>query len=202
MTKAPAKQNRTLPSWLVTGVVATLAVLYTLFVFLPAQHKAAALKSKKYELMQYVSNRSKTHEKIAQARQRQAQIQEVSTAWRQNAPDSTEIGRTLSNITQQARQAGVTLQRFDPEPQVRLQSIAQQPISVALEGDFAQVFQFLTRVETLPHRVWITNLTLSPIAAATSGERPAGESAQTLRVEMTLTIFLDLDENSAQAKST
>jgi type IV pilus assembly protein PilO len=197
--KTQSKQNRSLPSWLVTGVVATLAVLYTLFVFLPAQHKAAALKSKKYELMQYVSNRSKTHEKIAQARQRQAQIEEVSTAWHQNAPDATEIGRTLSSITQQARQSGVTLQRFDPEPQVRLQAIAQQPISVALEGDFAQVFQFLHRVESLPHRVWITNLTLSPVAIAGTS---TGEAAQTLRVEMTLTIFLDLDENSAQAKST
>jgi Tfp pilus assembly protein PilO len=174
-------------------------VLYTLFVFLPVQHKTAAFKSKKYELMQYVANRSKTNEKIAQARQRQAQIEQVSAVWRQNAPDSTEIGRTLSNITQQARQSGVTLQRFDPEPQVRLQAIAQQPISVALEGDFAQVFQFLHRVETLPHRVWISNLTLSP---GTAADPSVGQTAQTLRVEMTLTIFLDLDENSAQAKST
>ncbi|WP_254508909.1 type IV pilus inner membrane component PilO [Anatilimnocola floriformis] len=192
MTKSKAAQNRSLPSWLVTGVVATLAVLYTLFVFLPTQHKTAALKSKKYELMQYVANRSKTNEKITQARQRQSQVEQVSLAWRENAPDVSETGRALSSITQQARQAGVTLQRFDPEPQVRLQTIAQQPIAVALEGDFEQVFQFLQRVETLPHRVWVSHLTLSP----------AGENTQTLRVEMTLTIFIELDENSAQAKST
>jgi len=192
MTKPPVKQNRTLPSWLVTGVVATLAVLYTLFIFLPTQHKTSALKSKKYELMQYVANRSKTNEKIELARQRQAKIEQLSLVWRQHAPDASEVGRALSNITQQARQAGVTLQRFDPEPQVRLQTIAQQPIAVALEGNFAQAFDFLHRLESLPHRVWISNLTLSP----------AGEDAQTLRVEMTLTIFVDLDENSAQAKST
>ena len=198
MTKTKANQ-RSLPSWLVTGVVATLAVLYTLFVFLPTQHKMAALKSKKYELMQYVANRSKTNEKITQARERQNEVEKVSLAWKQNAPDVSEIGRTLSSITQQARQAGVTLQRFDPEPQVRMQAIAQQPIAVALEGDFAQVFDFLHRVETLPHRVWISHLTLSP---ANAGNGATGEAAQTLRVEMTLTIFVDLDENSAQAKST
>lgn len=186
-----SKQKPTLPSWLVTAVVATLAVLYTLFVFLPTQRKTAALKSKKYELMQYVANRLKTHEKIEQARARQTQIELVSLDWSRNAPSLGEMGRMLSSITQQARQAGVTLQKFDPEPQVKLQTVAQQPIAVSLEGDFAQVFDFLQRLESLPHRVWITNLTLSP----------ATEDAQTLRAEMTLTIFADLDENSAQAKS-
>jgi Tfp pilus assembly protein PilO len=182
----------TLPSWLVTGVVASLAVVYALFVFLPTQRKASALKLKKYELMQYVANRLKTSEKIEQARQRQTQIEQVSVAWRQHAPRNGELGRMLSGITQQARQAGVTLQRFDPQPQVALQYISQQPIVVALEGDFAQVFDFLQRVETMPHRVWISNFTLSS----------AAEDGQTLRAEMTLTIFADLAENSEQAKST
>lgn len=184
--------NRSLPSWLVTGVVATLAVLYTLFVFLPTQRKTSALKSKKYELMQYVANRQKTHEKIEQARQRQTQVEQVNVVWQQNTPDVDEVGRVLSNITLHARKSGVTLQKFDPEPQVHLQTIAQQPIAVALEGDFEEIFDFLHRLEALPHRVWISNLTLSPTA----------EDGKTLRAEMTLTIFADLDENSAQAKST
>ena len=184
-------KNRTPPSWLVTGIVATLAVLYTLFIFLPAQRKATALNSKKYELMQYVANRLKTNEKIEQARERQTQVEQVSASWQQHAPNANEVGRMLSGITLQARQAGVTLQRFDPQPQVPLQTISQQPISVALEGDFAQIFDFLHRLETMPHRVWISNLTLST----------STEDAQTLRAEMTLTIFVDLAENSAQAKS-
>ncbi len=191
MTKKTTS-NRSLPSWLVTGVVATMAVLYTLLVFLPTQRKTAALKSKKYELMQYVANRLKTHEKIEQARQRQAQVEQVSLAWQKNAPDVGEVGRVLSSITLHARKAGVTLQKFDPEPQVPLQTVVQQPITVALEGDFEEIFDFLHRLETLPHRVWISNFTLSP----------SSEDAQTLRAEMTLTIFADLAENSAQAKST
>lgn len=183
--------SRSLPSWLVTGVVASLAVVYALFVFLPAQRKAATLKLKKYELMQYVANRLKTSEKIEQARQRQLQVEQVTLAWRQHAPQVGDLGRMLSGITQQARQAGVTLQRFDPQPQVPLQFVSQQPIQVALEGDFAQVFDFLQRIETMPHRVWISNLTLSA----------AGEDGETLRAEMTLTIFADLAENSESAKS-
>lgn len=183
--------SRSLPSWLVTGVVASLAVVYALFVFLPAQRKASLLKLKKYELMQYVANRLKTSEKIEQARQRQLEVEQVTLAWRQHAPQAGELGRMLSGITQQARQAGVTLQRFDPQPQVPLQFVSQQPIQVALEGDFAQVFDFLQGIETMPHRVWISNLTLSA----------AGEDGETLRAEMTLTIFADLAENSEQAKS-
>jgi Tfp pilus assembly protein PilO len=190
MIKKPIS-NRTPPSWLVTGAVATLAVLYTLFIFLPAQRKATTLKLKKYELMQYVANRQKTNEKIEQALQRQTQVEQVSLAWRQHAPDANEVGRMLSGLTLQARQAGVTLQRFDPQPQVPLQTISQQPIAVAIEGDFAQIFDFLHRLESMPHRVWISNLTLSS----------SSEDAQTLRAEMTLTIFVDLAENSAQAKS-
>ena len=60
-----------------------------------------------------------------------------------------------------------------------------------LEGDFAQIFDVLERLESRPHRVWISNLTLS---------QPA-EDGKTLRAEMTLTIFADLAENSEPAKS-
>jgi Tfp pilus assembly protein PilO len=184
-------KSLTLPSWLVTCGVASLAVVYVLFVFLPTQRKAKQLKLKKYELMQYVANQLKTSEMIKQARERHAEVEQVTVAWRRHAPHVSELGRTLSGITQQARQAGVVLQRFDPQPQIPLQVITQQPIQVALEGDFAQVFDFLQRIETMPHRVWISNLTLSP----------ASEDGQTLRAEMTLTIFADLAENSEQAKS-
>src|SRR5204863_7393842 len=99
--------SRTPPSWLVTGIIATLAVLYTLFVFLPGQHKAAVFRSRKYELMQYVSNQLKTIERIQQAQQRQAQMVQTAAAWHEHAPKASELGRNLSAITMHARQAGV-----------------------------------------------------------------------------------------------
>lgn len=190
MSKSKAT-SRTPPSWLVTGVIAALAVLYTLFVFLPGQRKATALRSRKYELMQYVSNQVKTTERIHHARQRQAEMEKTTAVWHEHAPETSELGRNLSAITMHARQAGVTLQRFDPQPQVSLKSIAQQPIAVALEGDFTQIFDFLHRLESMPHRAWITNLTLSVPT----------ENGKTLRAEMTLTIFADLAGNSESAKS-
>src|SRR5688500_122025 len=99
-----SKTSRTLPSWLVTGVVAALAVLYTLFVFLPGQHKAALLRSRKYELMQYVANQLKTTERIQQAQQRNVQMLQTTAVWHENAPETSELGRHLSAITMHARQ--------------------------------------------------------------------------------------------------
>jgi Tfp pilus assembly protein PilO len=191
MSKLKSASSRTPPSWLVTGFVATLAVLYTLFIFMPGQRKAAALKLKKLELMQYVTNQAKTTLKIQQAQERNAQALQTTVAWHEQAPKVSDLGRTLSSITLDARQAGVTLQKFDPLPQVKLNSLVQQPIAVALEGDFAQIFDFLARLESRPHRIWISNLTLS---------QPA-EDGKTLRAEMTLTIFADLAENAERAKS-
>jgi len=192
MTKSKNTPARSLPSWLVTGVVGALAVLYTMFVFVPAQRKAKVLKSKKYELMQYVSNQTKMSDKIEKALQRQRDIEATTTIWQEHAPRGSELGRNLSAITQQARAAEVTIQRFDPQPLVAMKTVAQQSITVALEGNFQQVFDFLHRVESMPHRVWITNLSLAS----------SSEDAQTLRAEMTLTIFADLAENSGSAKST
>ncbi|QDU28782.1 Pilus assembly protein, PilO [Anatilimnocola aggregata] len=192
MIKTKTTSARSLPSWAVTGLVAALAVLYTLFIFLPTQRNATKLRSKKYELMQYVSNQTKMSDKIEKALQRQRDIEVTTTNWLQQAPRAGDVGRNLSAITQHARGAGVIIQRFDPQPMVPLKVVAQQSISVALEGNFQQVFDFLERVETMPHRVWITNLTVSS----------ASEDAQTLRAEMTLTIFADLAENSGSAKST
>lgn len=191
MKKNAQANSRSLPSWLVTGLIAAAAVAYTMFVFLPQQRKTGLLKAKKFELMQYVANQGQMSDKIAKAQERQRDVEVTTARWLAHAPKLSEVGRDLSAITTQARTAGVTIQRFDPQPAVPYKSVAEQTIVVAVEGSFEQVFDFMHRVEAMPHKVWITNLSLNS----------ASEDAQTLRAEMTLTIFADLAENSGSAKS-
>jgi Tfp pilus assembly protein PilO len=190
--KKSLSQGRAIPSWLVTGLICGAAVVYTLFLFLPQQRKTSKLKAKKFELMQYVAGQQQMSDKIAQAERRQREVEVTTARWLEHAPKVSEVGRHLSSITTQAHAAGVTIQRFDPQPQVAYQTVVQQAIVVAVEGNFEQVFDFLHRVETMPHKVGVTNLSLNG----------ASEDAQTLRAEMTLTIFADLAENSGSAKST
>jgi hypothetical protein len=59
--------------------------------------------------------------------------------------------------------------------------LSQHAVTVQFRGQFAQVFDFLGRVEQLPGSIWITNLRL------TGGEGPPSA----LQGELSMTIFVD-----------
>ena len=173
-------------TWLITALLAAASVAYVVFVFLPVQRSirqlSAELQQKRQELVQAQS----LTRPIAYARQRLAETREVCLQWQEGAPTPGNLAIHFASFTQLAEDAGVVIERFDPQLSTQMQILAQHNLTLQFHGEFPQVFEFLSRLESLPAAIWFRNLQVSRVQPGDA----------TLQAELTLTIFVDQSDNS------
>jgi len=168
-------------SWLITALLASLAVAYVTFVFVPAQAEISKLRGRLNERRQHILQAQGLVLPVEQMAKQVTKTRQISDQWRAAAPSHAELAETFARLTAEGKSAGVSLERLDPRPPDEMNVLSQHAVTVQFRGQFAQVFDFLGRVEQLPGTVWITNLRLS-----------GGEGAQTaLQGELNMTIFVD-----------
>ena len=168
-------------TWLITALLAAAAIAYVVFIFLPFQRSINQLQQQVQERRQQIMQAQSLAGTVAQARIRLASAREVSQQWRADAPRQAQLITHYASLTQQAEEAGVAIDRLDPLPAVELNLIAQQNVTMQFHAPFAAVFDLLHRLEALPGTLWVRDLRL----------HASSESDNTLRGELTLTIFVD-----------
>jgi hypothetical protein len=105
----------------------------------------------------------------------------VAQEWRADAPRQAQLITHFARLTKQADEAGVAIDRLDPLPAIEMRLLAQQNVTMQFHAPFAAVFDLLQRLEALPGTLWVRDLRLSANS----------ETDNTLRGELTLTIFVD-----------
>ena len=182
MKRKPTTRKSGQPkTWLITGLLAAAAIAYVIVVFLPLQRSIDALKDQVHERRQQIMQSQSLAGTVAQARLRLTAARDVGQRWRSDAPRQAQLITHYASLTQQAQQAGVTIDRLDPLPALELNLITQQNVTMAFHAPFAAVFDLLHRLEALPGTIWIRDLRL----------QANSENDNTLRGELTLTIFVD-----------
>jgi Tfp pilus assembly protein PilO len=179
--KLVSKQPQRPQTWLITALLAALAVGYVVFLFVPTQRSIGSLKQQVHERRQQIMQAQSLAGTVAQARLRLAAAREVTQEWRARAPRQSQLITHYASLTQQAEEAGVAIDRLDPLPAVELNLVAQQNVTMQFHAPFAAVFDLLHRLEELPGTLWIRDLRL----------HASTENSNTLKGELTLTIFAD-----------
>src|SRR5438094_6834318 len=179
--KTFARKSGKPKTWLITGLLAAAAVAYVVFIFLPLQHSINKLRQQVHERRQQIMQAQSLVGTVAQTRVRLVAAREVCQQWRAQAPRQAQLITHYASLTQQAEAAGVAINRLDPLPAVELNLIAQQNVTMQFHAPFSAVFDLLHRLESLPGTLWVRDLRLH---ASTEG-------SNTLRGELTLTIFVD-----------
>ena len=182
MKKSPLSPQPGKPrTWLITALLAAAAVAYVVFIFLPLQKSIRQLSSDLQEKRQQVVQAQGLTRPITQAKQRLVDTRNVCLQWKEAAPSPGELAAHFASLTQQAQDAGIAIERFDPQLAAELHILSQHNVTMQIRGEFAHVFDFLGRLERLPAAVWFRDVRL------TMNEQPS----QTLQGELTLTIFVD-----------
>jgi Tfp pilus assembly protein PilO len=182
MKKKSSVKNSGMPkTWLITGLLAAGSIAYVVFIFLPLQHSINALRGQVHERRQQIMQAQSLAGTVGQSRVRLASAHEVSRQWKSDAPRQAQLITHYASLTQQAEEAGIVIDRLDPLPVVELNLIAQQNVTMQFHGPFAAVFDLLLRLEALPGTIWVRDLKL----------HANNETDNTLRGELTLTIFVD-----------
>lgn len=184
--KSKTSERRAPRSWMITALLASLAIAYVTFVFVPAQAEITALRGRLNERRQHILQANGLALPVSRAAEQLAKTRLVSAAWRKAAPSPAELSTCFASLSAEAKTAGVSIERFDPNSSADLQVLAQHGVTVHFRGGFQQAFDFLRRIEELPATIWVPSLRL---AAEPMGAAP-------LRGEVILTIFVDRSDSA------
>lgn len=106
----------------------------------------------------------------------------------QELPDEKEIPDLLNNMSSLARDAGLEVSLFRPNPEVFREFYAEVPVSVSVEGTFHQVATFFDEVGRLPRIVNINQISMK------EPKLPDGDDQMRIKTDCTATTFRYLDE--------
>jgi Tfp pilus assembly protein PilO len=158
----------------VTAVVGVAA--YGALMFWPRHTELRNLREQIVQRQAIAAQAGPTSTQITKTTQELAEAKEYVQGWLGAAPFPEAVLRDINQIAQAAQTRNLRLERAPVES---LAAVWRAPVSLSVEGTFAQLFQFVQGVEAIS-----PSLCLSPIEL-----KRAEQDGQILRMTATLTIF-------------
>ena len=156
MNKAVVKKS----SWIVTLSLAGIAVVYMTGVWLPSRREIVEIRQQVQTKREFVSQ-STGLAKILTASQKELETAEAANnKWLASAPRNRDLPALYGKINALAKDAGLVLTRFDPEPFNLHEELRELPVAIGCSGTFSQVYTFLSDIEALPATIWVEQLRL------------------------------------------
>jgi len=166
-------------SLIISGVVASVAIAYTFLLFLPGQKSISDLRRELDEKRDFVTRNQMIATHIQSTQDDIDATQTYVDRWQARVPAPTQVTSLLGEITSAAADSGTSQLDVTPGPTERFKTIQQIPVTLAGSGSFAEVFEFVRKIEEMPQTVWIRHLSMES----------AGENSEALQCEIALAIF-------------
>ena len=179
-----SKQNST--TLLLTSLVAAGAVAYVFLLFIPGQKAIGKIRAEHRQKQEAIVAAEKiildaqgTNALLEKARDFKAKRNEIT-------PTVDRIATVFATISNYTKLAGASIVRFDPQSPVRMASISQVPVVLTVEGGYQQIFSLLQKLDETPNPIWEKEVII----------QANREKADSLRCQITLTIFADNRDSS------
>ncbi len=173
-------------SWILTVAISGAALTYAFFVFIPMQKSIAEVRKQLTQQRSEVLELGKLESEVIRLERRIEAVRTTIDTWHEHAPTEQETATFIGVVSQLAQQAGARVERISPRTAVAMSTLRQHPADLTVEGDFAQIAEFLHQLEQRPETIWITRLNL--IAS--------GETGANVLCELSFTVFADNPDNS------
>ena len=91
----------------------------------------------------------------------------------QQLPSESEIPELLEDISQTGLSAGLKFQLFDPQPEVSHDFYVEVPIQIVVDGSYAQIAKFISKVASMKRIVTMHDFKLNfPNPKKAEGKKP------------------------------
>jgi type IV pilus assembly protein PilO len=118
------------------------------------------------------------------------ELQRAIAFFESKLPQEKEVDKILKEVWQMAEQNALTTRTVKTQKSERGPNYSEQPITMALSGDFNGFYSFLLALEKLPRITRVTQMKLEKIQ-----ERDGSMTAQ-----LTLSIFFEPDQPSGSQR--
>jgi Tfp pilus assembly protein PilO len=177
-------------SWIVTPCLGAIAVAYLTLVWLPNRRAIKEWRDEVEAKQQLVAQGTGLSASLSASEQELDKARSLAAQWEKAAPGKRDIPALYGRVNAMAKEAGLSISRFDPQAFKLYEKLQEIPITVVGSGTYAQVFEFLRLVEGLPVTVWVESMRL---------ERTV-QNAKAVQCELTLAVFSNNQQNSDYAK--
>ena len=175
-----------LKSLILIATLIAVLVGYVMMFFTPKRHEIAKLRADLREGQNFVEDSENTTKLLSVIEEKLHRAQAYNKSWTQHAPQPSELSLLLAQINAKAREANVLIERFDPEPAIKLERLNQLPLAVGCRGQLPQIFAFLAEIEKMPQTIWLKSITIGR----------EGKTRGLTQCEVNLAIFMDNSNNS------
>ena len=165
--------------WIVAALPTAIAVVYLSLVWLPGYSAITALQDQVEYERQFVAQAADLPAMLAGCQRDLDTAESVVARWEKDAPRSGQLAPHFEKIDAVAREAGLAVTRFAPQPVVVHEKIHEIPLVIDCSGRFAQVHEFLRNIERLPAAMWIESIKI---------ESP-NDKAKNVKCKITLVAF-------------
>jgi Tfp pilus assembly protein PilO len=118
------------------------------------------------------------------------QAESVASRWEKAAPKKRDIPQLYGKIDALAKDAHLSISRFDPQPFIVHEQLQEIPITMTCSGKFTDVYAFLRDIERLPPTIWVESVRLDK----------AAQNTKDIQCELNLVVFSDNPQSSDYAK--
>jgi Tfp pilus assembly protein PilO len=147
-------------SWIVTPCLVAMAVAYLVLTWLPSRRAIQQWRGQVQAEQQVVAQATELSARLVAFQQELQQTEAVVAQWEKTAPGKRGIPALFGQINALAKEAGLSISRFDPQPFLAYDKLQEIPISVVCAGTFGDVFRFLQGIERLPATIWVESIHL------------------------------------------
>ena len=135
---------------------------FTYFAYLPKHKEIVKLESEYKKLAQKLDRAKKTAKQLNFYRSKMKAAQAQFNIVMKALPEKEEIPTLLNGISQAARDAGLDITKFQPNPEIAKEFYAEVPITINVDGNYHNVAMFFDKISKLPRIVTIGALKLLP----------------------------------------
>lgn len=177
-------------SWIVTLSLAAIAIVYLKFVWLPGRHAIQEMSQQVQTKQAFLTQATGLAAMLVGVQHDLGKADEIVAQWEKASPGQRDIAQLYGKISSLAKEAHLTTGRFDPQPFVSHERLREIPLAVSCSGTFAQIHDFLRKVEGLPATIWVESVKIEKTVQATKD----------VQCELNLVVFANNPQDSDYAK--
>jgi type IV pilus assembly protein PilO len=171
------------------GSLVFVALIFWQYFYGPGTKELGKLETKIEDLNSQIGHEQRLARNLVKFRKEVKELEVKLKLALQELPDEKEIPDLLNNISNLARDAGLEVALFKPNPEVFREFYAEVPVTVSVEGTFHQVATFFDEVGRLPRIVNVNQIYVR------DPKQPEGEEQMRIKSDCTATTFRYLDES-------
>ena len=144
------------------SAIVLLVGSFAYFAYLPKHKQISKLESEYRDLAEKLDKARQTAKQLNFYRTKMKAAEAQFNIVMKALPEKEEIPTLLAGISQAARDAGLDITNFQPNPERAKEFYAEVPISISVTGNYHNVALFFDKISNLPRIVTIDSANMVP----------------------------------------